>query len=420
MMPEFARPLADADGSGAEELTRELVGRARALRERLRDDQAAAEERGATSAEMNDEFLRGGFYHILHPRRYGGLELPLESFFRVSIEISRGDPGVGWMYTLGAGHVLNVASRLEEPGQEALLAGGSPFIAPFRSAQTGVGRRVPGGYALSGRWDYLSGIPFATHAILAFRPDDLAGDPESVLMGIVERERITVLDNWGGGQTLGMQASGSNSATAENAFVPEHLVFRFDRPAEVLPAHGSPGYRLHGDPMYLGRELGFFWAELAATQVGAAFAALDEFERLMTTKRSAFPPGEWGGRPRLDTPEYHLWYGRIRARAESARTLLLGAIRDLEESAREWARTGEGYTLEEDVSVRAQTIVAARIAGDAVDIAFRGAGSQVVARGQKLQKYKRDVDTYTTHMNAQADSLDASASHLHFGGQLTW
>ena len=47
---------------------------------------------------------------------------------------------------------------------------------------------------------------------------------------------------------------------------------------DVDVSGGTPGSRLHGNPMYAGRCVSIFQLELTALMVGAARGALDEYE----------------------------------------------------------------------------------------------------------------------------------------------
>ena len=102
-----------------------------------------------------------------------------------------------------------------------------------------------------------------------------------------------MLDDWGGDSVLGMRASGSNSVRVENVFVPEHHVGYLSPglggDAGEL-ADGTPGTRLHGNPMYLGRLAGPFHVTLVVPVVGAARAALDEYEEIITTRKTLSMP----------------------------------------------------------------------------------------------------------------------------------
>src|SRR3546814_4561716 len=134
-----------------------VIARARGMRDRIRGVQREHEQLGTYSPEIHAAFTEARLYDILRPRRYGGLELGLKTFFRVACEISRADPGVGWSYELGASHAYQFSSYFPERAQaEAYPA--YPFVAPSRSFPiTATAEQVEGGYILTGRWDSNSG-----------------------------------------------------------------------------------------------------------------------------------------------------------------------------------------------------------------------------------------------------------------------
>ncbi|MSQ51499.1 MAG: hypothetical protein EXR28_06390 [Betaproteobacteria bacterium] len=79
--------------SGSEELicrVRELIpGIAARAAQGERDRQVAAE----TIAAIRD----AGLFRILQPRRWGGYELDLQTFFAVQMAIAEGDMSTGWV-----------------------------------------------------------------------------------------------------------------------------------------------------------------------------------------------------------------------------------------------------------------------------------------------------------------------------------
>ena len=89
----------------------ELVARAAAMRDTLRARQAECEAQGRLPDPTNREYVEAGFFRVLQPRRFGGLELGLQPFLRVAIELSRGCPSSGWVYALTAGHAHTKADE---------------------------------------------------------------------------------------------------------------------------------------------------------------------------------------------------------------------------------------------------------------------------------------------------------------------
>ncbi|MCS5723910.1 hypothetical protein N1028_05945 [Herbiconiux sp. CPCC 203407] len=405
----------------AEPTPDELVERAASMRELLRDGQEAAEQQGGYPEAIRRLFVQNDFYRIIKPVAFGGLGYDLETFFRVGIEISRGDAGVGWNFILGAGHTLHLASWFPESTQRTLLEGddADPFTSPMRLAPPGTAERVDGGYVVDGTWDYCSGSTFSTHAILGcVGRDPETGVDGATLLAIVPCEEFTVLDDWGGDRTLGMRASGSNSVRVERVFVPDGFVTRFNYRDGDLEAGdpGTVGYRLHRDPLYLARTLTYFNAELICTQIGNAYAALDEYEHLLRTKKQSYPPRM----PRIDAPENHRWFGEIMAKTDAAETTFLGALRQHKEYGRLWASEGRPFRTIDDVRIRAVLLQAAQLALGAVDLAFATAGSSSAKRGARMQKYYRDAAMYRTHIATQFDVVSASSAAHYLGGPLVF
>ncbi|MQA09545.1 MAG: hydroxylase [Pseudonocardiaceae bacterium] len=398
----------------------DLVVRAAAMRDVLRDEADAAEERGGYSVEMHQAFTAAGFYRILQPRRFGGYEFGLDTLFRVVVEIARGDPGTGWGLCLAAGHAMQVGAFYSERAQAELFGPDGHFVAPSRTAPTGTATPVDGGFRVSGRWDYCSGITHATHLMaVAVSPDPEAPDDQGrgvPLMVVIPRADFIVLDDWGGGATLGLQATGSNTVVVEDAFVPARLAEHFNWKDFEIGPEGTVGYRLHGNPMYLGRLLTFFNGELVATQVGAARAALDEYEQLIHTKRTSVPPPV----PRTESPDFQRWLGELLGRTDAAERLLHSAGESYMDKCRRWEEHGEPFTPEDDARLRGVLLQAAKLSFDAIDLMFATAGTSAAKRGSRLQRYYRDASMFRTHIAAQYEVVAASTGRLLLGQPLTF
>lgn len=86
----------------------QMIARARALRRMVREEAEAAERRGYYSEALHKEFVKAGFYRCLQPRRFGGYEFSIRTFFKTIVEIASGDPGIGWCLCLASGHALQI------------------------------------------------------------------------------------------------------------------------------------------------------------------------------------------------------------------------------------------------------------------------------------------------------------------------
>jgi 3-hydroxy-9,10-secoandrosta-1,3,5(10)-triene-9,17-dione monooxygenase len=398
--------------TAVEVTTQELVARAAALRERLYEESDAAEQRGGYSPEMHEAFVAAGFYRMLQPRMFGGLEMSLADYFRVIIEIGRGDPQTGWALCLAAGHAFQIGAFFGEQAQAEVFGGDDDVVIPSRAVPGGTATPVDGGWEVEGTWDYCSGATYATHALLlALTPDG----PAPRHMVIVPRADFEILDDWGGGQTLGLGGTGSNSIRVQRRFVPAHLAVPYDWKDFVMPEGGTPGYRLHGNPQYVGRALTFFYGELNCTQVGAARCALDAYTTMAQERKTSFPPPM----PRSESADYQRWLGEAASLTDTAEIALLGAAERYTAACHRWAERGEPFTVADDAALRDVCAQAGKLAWSAVDLMFATGGSTAARRGSRLQRTFRDAMMFRTHIGAQYDVISGSTGRVRLGQPLT-
>jgi 3-hydroxy-9,10-secoandrosta-1,3,5(10)-triene-9,17-dione monooxygenase len=387
---------------------REIVTRAAAMRPKLLEEQAATEERTFYSEETHKAFTAAGFYRILQPRRFGGYEFDMPTYFRVVMEIARGCPSTGWCMCLAGAHVLQVSSMYSEQAQKELFGADGHFVCASFGFPVGVAQPQDGGYVLDGTWPYASGIPYSTHFMgqTLLHPDDIT-DPG--LMFVIPAEKYERLSDWG--DVLGLIGSGSHSVRIDNAWIPEHHTIReimVDLPVEG----GTVGSQLHGNSMYAGRSLGFFHGELAAIMVGAAYAALDEYERALAK------PFTWGPMmKRYELEHYQRYLGEAIAEIGVAEAAVIQGAEQWMELARQNVEEGRPFTAQDDARLEALQATAARVAWRAVEgILFRTGGSGSARNGQRMQRYWRDMSTYWSHNTpAQRDLLLLRLGRMRLG-----
>ncbi|HXE16990.1 MAG TPA: hypothetical protein VN632_07160 [Stellaceae bacterium] len=393
----------------------EMIARAVALRPMLRAEQDAADERGAYSPAMHRKFLEAGFYRCLQPRLYGGYEFDVPTFYKTMLEISRGHPSAGWCLTLCASHPFIVASHWSEQGQRELFGPDGFFAAPHRPPALGTATPVEGGYIVDGVWDYCSGIPYSSHFIGGARLMDGKTPPDAVNI-CVPKHQVVVLDDWGGDKTLGMRASGSNSVRIDKQFIPAHYV----TPANGMWAlaetmkDGTPGTKLHGNPMYLGRVMGPYHMSLVTPALGAAQAALDEFESIIKTRNTLMPPIV----PRYQFVDFQRAFGQAAGLTDASEGILMSAGHKYMWYCRRWAKDGTPITLEDNIGLWSMIQHAGRLAAEAMDAIHALSSSAATKKGQKIERYYRDVAMYKSHISAQYLNFAAPLARAHFGLEL--
>jgi 3-hydroxy-9,10-secoandrosta-1,3,5(10)-triene-9,17-dione monooxygenase len=386
----------------------ELVAKADALRPRLLDEQAATEERTRYSEELHEVFRDAGFYRLLVPRRFGGLETDVETFYRVMVSISRGCPSTGWMLTLGSGHALQIGSYWSEQAQAEIFGDGH-FVSPASFAfQDALAKPVPGGYRVHGTWHFCSGAPYATHHI-GIAP---TGEADRLVVVVVPRKDFRILDDWG--DLIGLKGSGSHSIVVDDARIPEHWAV----PVEEFMAVGvtsTPGYELHGNPVYGGAFLAFAMGELNSVQVGNAQAAVDEFERMITARKTMGIGVDAPGRLRSEDVDYQRCLGLGIAYTDAAFSILERCGQRYLEYARLAMEEDDPFSDERAYRIYGELMTAHKLCWEAGETVFRAGSTSGARDGARLQRYWRDLCAFRTNGLHQLDFKAPSITQARLG-----
>lgn len=370
----------------------EILSRAEALRPLLVERQAETEELTYYPQEIHERFLEAGFYRMLVPRRFGGYEFDLPTFLRVVVAIARGCPSTAWCLCLASAHALQVGALFTEEAQAELFGDGD-FRCAAVAAPTGSATPVEGGWEISGTWAYCSGAPYSTHYMgQTFGPRRDPSGPPPILLFVAPRSQWTMLDDWG--DTLGLKGSGSHSIRFEQGFVPARFVLENTWMVDTDTSAGTPGSRLHPNPMYAGRTLSFFQAELAAVMVGAVQGALDEYEEIIRTRKTQRPPIV----PRYQDPDYQRWFGLALGKAAAAEAALVQCAEQYMELCRRSVEEGIPFSREDDLRLNVIGREAMTLAWEAMQgQVFRTGGSRAARNGERMERIWRDMSMGWSH-----------------------
>ena len=391
----------------------QLIERARALRPMVRAEAEAAEQRGYYSEALHNEFTKAGFYRCLQPRRFGGYEFNIRTFFKSMIEIATGDPGIGWCLTLACGHALQIGTNFDEAAQAKIFGPDGHFIAPYSPSGPSPDAEcvaVPGGYRVKGKWRYASGVPYATHfmGLAPLKGSHPGGPTRKLVTVVVPRNQFEMLDDWH--DMFGLKGSGSNSVVIKDAFIPKDFVDE-----SIFADNGSsdmPGVKLHGNPLYNGIFMAFGAGELACSQVGAAWAALEEFEKHIRTTRPLL-----SSKP-IFKYQHHDWqriFGLAWSMTNAAEAVLLRSAELYVEYAKaRTERTGQ-FTQKETMLLMGMQHQASRIAWEAGYDLFRASSSASIRDGQPMQRFFRDFATFRNNPVHQPDFAATRIAQAYFG-----
>ena len=154
-----------------------------ALLAAIRSHRAEFEAAGDEAEELRTlpgdavETLRGmGAFWLKTPADLGGTPLDPVDFCDVIEELAYADSSTAWAAMIGAGCCGLAGGWLAEAGARRVFAPGRALpVVAGQLQPRGTGRTVEGGYVVSGRWSFASGILHASWLIGAFHPQASAG-----------------------------------------------------------------------------------------------------------------------------------------------------------------------------------------------------------------------------------------------------
>lgn len=250
-------------------ITREaLVERARGLLPALRERAARAEADRKVPRESIDAFVDAGLGRILQPRRYGGYELGHAAAFDVAVEIASACGSTGWCASLLNIHDWWLATFPEEAQHDVWKDSPDQNLAAM-VYPTGKAKPVDGGYRLSGRWGWVSGVDHSHWAIVAALVM-AEGGPPHVRQFLFPRADYKILDTW---HNAGLRGTGSNDLVVDDIFVPAHRTLAMDDFREG----NTPGGKLHGTRTYNVPMISAFPHALAGPALGIARGAMNDW-----------------------------------------------------------------------------------------------------------------------------------------------
>lgn len=388
--------------------SQDLLARARALRPRLRESQMACESGGRVPQDIADDMIRLGLFRIVQPRKYGGYEFDLPTFYKAAIEISRGCSETGWVYSLVGGHPL-MLGRFSEQAQQEVYANDGDVRCPGALSPPGLAIPVEGGYRITNNWVSASGCDLATHfmGLAMVKGSEGEGGPR-LIQAIFDIADCTIFDDW---QVMGMRGTGSKQVQVSDVFVPEYRTLEVAGAIRGDAVLAVPPQGLD-NPLYSSAPVApFLIAETAAVAVGAAWGAIDLYEDILRTKKTQTPPIV----EKCHDPVSQIQYGAARALAATAEAALLKAGEDYETLAGESARSGQPFDAMRETEL---VLIAQRCVGmawEAVDLIYRTAGTTASAKlGQPIGRIQRNLSVLRTHPVLQFEQTQRTMAKLAF------
>ena len=164
-----------------------------------------------------------GAFWLKTPAELGGTPLAPLDFCDVMEEFGYADAATAWTVMVGNGGTGTAGGWLPDAGAGRVFAPGRPLpLVVGTPGPRGTGRAAPGGYVVSGRWGFASGVAYADWLLGGFRVPGGGGLPDRLLVAVVPKDDVEVVDTW---HVAGLQGSGSFDFRMADVFVPAEMTF---------------------------------------------------------------------------------------------------------------------------------------------------------------------------------------------------
>ena len=321
--------------------------------------------------ELVARLSASGLFRAGAPASVGAPEAAPAATLQCAEAIACGDASTGWCVSIAATSSL-LGGWLPAAGLAEVFGDGDKVAAGVW-APRGKARRVDGGYRVSGRWAFCSGIMHSDYLFGGSMAEDAGGEPPTPRVLAMPVSELEIVDTW---HTSGLRGTGSHDAIARDVFVPEHRSLWLLDP----PTSDAALYRF---PIFA-----FFALSIAAAALGNARGAIDDLKTLASEK-----VGLGSSRTLAQRPATWAVVGEAEAALRAARVFYYQAIQEA------WAaaQNGAPVSLELRTGLRLAATHAVRTAADVARAMYDLGGGSAIYDGSPLQRRFRDAHTATAH-----------------------
>ncbi|ADB50558.1 acyl-CoA dehydrogenase family protein [Conexibacter woesei] len=357
----------------------ELVRRAVELQPLLARNAGQAEADRRLSEENVQAIKEAGLLSLGVPRRFGGQETTIRTQLEVSSTLAEACGSTGWVVqningacVMGGLYADRAQREVWESDPGALLCG---TMAPVRDVV-----RVDGGWRISGRWGYVSGIYHAQWAYVGFPLVDEQGVQVDLGVGLVPISDGVVEDTW---FVAGMRGTGSNTLVLDDVFVPEHRVLR------TMPAIEGEVPTEHTDEaLYRTSQGAVQFLVLVGAQLGLGRGAL-KLVREAAPRR----PVSYTSRKQAESTGFQIQLADAALRIDAAHLHAYRAADEIDAAA----ANGEHLPYERRAHIRAECGWICDLLRGAVDTLVNAHGAGSFAEPNPLQRIWRDLGVGSRH-----------------------
>ena len=373
----------------------ELWARAEALLPMLRSRAARCEELRRLPDETLRDFHDAELFRIHQPKRVGGAELEFAAVVTFGALLARACASTSWVWVNYAAHHMMLGMFTPEAQDEIWNASRDALIASSFVFPAAKAKKVEGGYVISGRWPFSSGVaPSEWNMLAGLAFLDENAPPEQRVF-LLHRSQYQVIDNWYAG---GLRGTGSMDVEAKEQFVPEH------RTLAVADTKGgpTPGSAVNPGPLFEMPVFALFPYMLSGVPLGIAEGLIDEYGP---------KAGRMTGSRIAEIQSTQIRLGEATAYARASRLVQLENCREAERLI----TAGEVPDARTKARYRLEGAYAVDWAVRAVDVMFALAGASGLYESGATPRAFRDAHAVKQHFSFNTDIASTTYGRVALG-----
>jgi alkylation response protein AidB-like acyl-CoA dehydrogenase len=352
-------------------LIEDLYRRARSFVPEIQNTARAMNEAGRLDNYLVDRLEGAGLFSLLVPKLWGGHGLGLREAHRVIEILAAGDCSTSWVASFFIVHSA-LLCRFPMEVQKEIYRDRTSVRAAAVWSPPGKAEKVDGGYRVTGKWAYASGV---YHAHFVLVP---ALIEKELHWFLAPRENLTTIDDW---DMTAMAATGSATAVAEQLFVRDGWHMEISKIVSATDHYGTA----HDERIYRFPFTAFLMMT-PSIAIGGLSRAL-ELGRLKLTSSKPY------GIARIERAA-----ARIRWAEAYEKLRIIRVLRDAVENDMNHRDFSQPPSLELEGSVGLDSIAIVHGACKAARALIDGAGSSTYKGSDPLPRIVTDLSMIATHV----------------------
>lgn len=330
-----------------------------------------------------DELHSSGLLRMMQPKRFGGSELGMTECLDVTLELAKACPSTAWVFTNLASHAWTIGQLSERAQMDVWASDPQALAATGLAFPCGIAHRTEGGYQVSGRWPFASGVDASNWMIVGAMTDSGDGSAPHRRFFLIPRPDFQSLDNW---NAYGLAGSGSHDVQAKDVWVPEHRTIS----AEIFAAgRDLPGGQMYKNPVFRMPTFVAFAYFLCIVPLGAAIGAQERFIRELRVRA-----GTYTGAKLADLTSVQRRIAESTAATDFAHAVLRKDWQELESNVAD----GIYPSLETKLKWKRNVAFASQLIFQSIDVLMPAAGAGGLDKGSYLQRHFRDIHAASAHV----------------------